>query len=90
MKKQMNWNSNKEPNQIDLHGVKHHYVREILEKYLLGYHNTEGWEIITGNSPLMIEIVEDWLGEYFFDWDKGPYNYGKIIIIGSPYIGVPV
>ena len=86
MRKQTNWNSNESndsnesKNIIDLHGVKHHYVREILEKYLLGYHDTHGFEIITGNSPLMIEIVEDWLSEYFFNWYREPHNYGKIII----------
>ena len=38
------------PYPIDLHGVRHEYVTEILEKTLLGYHNTDGYEIITGNS----------------------------------------
>ena len=44
------------PYPIDLHGVRHEYVPEILEKTLLGYHNTDGYEIITGNSAHMILI----------------------------------
>ena len=67
-------------NIIDLHGVRHEWVDEVLEKSLLGYHDTEGWIIITGNSPLMIEIVESWLGRHWFHWVREPHNYGRIIL----------
>ena len=67
-------------NIIDLHGVRHEFVEEVLEKSLLGYHNTEGWVIITGNSSLMIEIVEGWLSRHWFSWTREPHNYGRIIL----------
>ena len=65
---------------IDLHGVRHHNVVEVLENSLLGYHNTEGWEIITGNSPYMIEIVEEFLRMNLFKFYRTPDNYGRIIL----------
>jgi hypothetical protein len=67
-------------NVIDLHGVRHGDVEEVLENSLLGYHDTEGWEIITGNSPYMVEIVEDFLVRHWFKWSREPHNYGKIIL----------
>jgi len=67
-------------NIIDLHGVRHHDVPEVLERSLLGYHNTEGWEIITGNSPLMIEIVEEFLRMNLFKFYRTRDNYGRIIL----------
>ena len=67
-------------NIIDLHGVRHEFVEEVLEKSLLGYHNTEGWIIITGNSSLMVDIVESWLSRHWFSWTREPHNYGRIIL----------
>jgi len=71
---------NHNKNIIDLHGVRHHNVEEVLEKNLLGYYSTEGWEIITGNSPYMIEIVEGWLNLHTILWYREPNNYGRIIL----------
>jgi len=67
-------------NIIDLHGVKHEFVEEVLERSLLGYHDTQGWEIITGNSEVMVEIVETFLVKHWFEWRREPHNYGKIIL----------
>ena len=67
-------------NIIDLHGVRHHDVPEVLENSLLGYHTTEGWEIITGNSPIMIEIVEEFLRLNLFKFYRTSDNYGRIIL----------
>ena len=82
-------------NIIDLHGVRHHDVLEILERSLLGYQNisengdfiewvsipdTEGWEIITGNSVYMIEIVEEFLRKNLFRYYRTSDNYGRIIL----------
>ena len=67
-------------NIIDLHGVEHRYVMEVLERTLLGYHSTEGWEIITGNSAIMIEIVEEFLRKNLFKFYRTSDNYGRIIL----------
>ena len=67
-------------NIIDLHGVRHHNVEEVLENTLLGFYSTEGWEIITGNSPYMVEIVEDWLKRYNILYYRQTHNYGRIIL----------
>ena len=75
------------PYPIDLHGVRHEYVTEILEKTLLGYHNTDGYEIITGNSAHMIQIVETWLKKHNFHWFRKPHNYGRIVIRDVYYNG---
>ena len=67
-------------NIIDLHGVRHEFVEEVLEKSLLGYHNTEGWEIITGYSTYMIEIVEEFLRKNLFSFYRTSDNYGRIVL----------
>ena len=67
-------------NIIDLHGVSHRDVKEVLERSLLGYHSTEGWEIITGNSVYMIEIVEEFLRLNLFKFYRTSDNYGRIIL----------
>ena len=67
-------------NIIDLHGVSHRDVEEVLERSLLGYHDTEGWEIITGNSVYMIEIVEEFLMKNLFKFYRTSDNYGRIIL----------
>jgi hypothetical protein len=67
-------------NIIDLHGVRHEWVEEVLERGILGYHDTQGWEIITGNSPYMVDIVERWLMRYKISYFREPHNYGKIIL----------
>jgi hypothetical protein len=72
------WHHNK--NIIDLHGVRHQLVEEVLENSLLGYHDTNGWEIITGNSPYMIQIVEEFLRTNGFHFYRTEDNYGRIIL----------
>ena len=67
-------------NIIDLHGVRHNDVQEVLENSLLGYHSTEGWEIITGNSEVMVEIVEEFLRLNLFKFYRTSDNYGRIIL----------
>jgi hypothetical protein len=67
-------------NIIDLHGVRHGDVEEVLERSLLGYHDTEGWEIITGNSTYMIDIVEEFLRLNLFKFYRTSDNYGRIIL----------
>jgi hypothetical protein len=67
-------------NIIDLHGVKHGDVLEVLENNLLGYHRTDGWEIITGNSEVMIELTEEFLRKNLFSFYRTSDNYGRIIL----------
>ena len=55
-------------------------VLEVLENNLLGYHDTEGWEIITGNSERMVEIVEEFLYKNLFKFYRTSDNYGRIIL----------
>ena len=75
-------------NIIDLHGVRHHDVQEVLERSLLGYHDTEGWEIITGNSPYMVEMVEEFLRKNLFSFYRTSDNYGRIILSEEGYRGL--
>jgi len=67
-------------NIIDLHGVRHKDVFEVLENNLLGYHRTDGWEIITGNSEIMIEMTEEFLRKNLFSFYRTSDNYGRIIL----------
>jgi len=47
---------------LDLHGVRHENVRPVLHSHI--YHNPPPFEVITGNSMKMQEIVLDVLKEH--------------------------
>ena len=65
---------------LDLHGVKHHQVDEIVRVFLNFMELP--CQIITGNSPQMKQIVKNVVEEY--DWvcyEKDSYNYGTLVVI---------
>ena len=68
-------------NVIDLHGIYHRDVEGVLERELLVRESRDGWEIITGLSPRMQEIVTNWLDWHGFGWYVPHNNPGRIHIV---------
>ena len=68
---------------LDLHGVRHHDVERLVEKFVLL--NEPPLEIICGNSNKMISIVEFKLGEiqqnHFNKMIIDSYSWGVIKIL---------
>ncbi len=69
------------PNKLDLHGVRHHEVRNKVIR-LVEDHWGEGLnvEIVTGNSDEMKSIVGNVLDEYNLDYKVGTFFNPNTII----------
>ena len=71
-------------NKLDLHGVRHHEVRNKVIRLV-----EDNWgeglngEIITGNSDEMKSIVGNVLNEYNLDYKVGTF-FNKNTIITNP------
>ena len=59
---------------IDLHGIKHEYVKQKVIRFVEKYWNTgTRIQIVTGNSPAMKKEVIDVLKEYNLDYVIGDF-----------------
>jgi|APSaa5957512535_1039671.scaffolds.fasta_scaffold664536_2 hypothetical protein len=64
---------------LDLHGVRHHRVDEVVRSFLNFVHLP--CEIITGNSQVMKNIVIGITREYGWScYERDSYNFGALII----------
>ena len=71
-------------NKLDLHGVKHHEVRnKVIRIVEDNWGEGLGVEIITGNSDEMKSIVGNVLDEYNLDYTVGTF-FNPNTIITSP------
>jgi len=66
-------------NELDLHNVRHHDVPRIVENYILI--NTTPFNIITGCSDKMKEMVTNELSKHRFQWYIRCHNAGMITVI---------
>lgn len=67
---------------LDLHGIKHADVSELVEDYILNNQDFCPLKIITGNSDKMKKIVIEVLRTYNFNFDEGDfYNRGYINVL---------
>ncbi len=65
--------------ELDLHGVRHYQAALIVEDFVLR-HETP-MRIITGNSPIMKQIVFEVLNRHGFRGDvENDYNLGALIV----------
>jgi hypothetical protein len=67
-------------NKLDLHGIKHQSVDDIVEDFILL--NKPPFSIITGNSTTMQNKTLNLLKKYNFKWMILSHNLGEIIITG--------
>ena len=61
-------------NKLDLHGVRHHEVQQVVDQFLSKhlYNSTNEVSIIIGNSNKMKKIVDNILKDYNL---KSEYSY---------------
>ena len=65
---------------LDLHGVKHHQVDEIVRSFL-NFIDLP-CQVVTGNSHQMKQIVKNIVKEYeWFCYERDSYNYGTLVIV---------
>ena len=65
--------------EIDLHGIKHHQVIDMVENFVLT--NEPPLRIITGQSIKMKEIVIRVLEEHKFNYAIPFFNQGVVMIL---------
>lgn len=67
---------------IDLHGVKHSDVQRVLDSFFweMMTKNVGHFQVITGNSDKMKELVYEMCEEYGFEVDEEVNNSGSLII----------
>ena len=66
---------------LDLHGIKHRDVEELVDSFIGRYFNMLPIEIITGNSADMQEIVRGIVQSYKLKMDPTNHvNLGSYII----------
>jgi len=73
-------NMNHEIKSLDLHGERHEKARSLVEKFF--YVEEPPFEVITGNSVVMMGMVNDLCREFEYDsFHRHPNNLGSVIII---------
>jgi DNA-nicking Smr family endonuclease len=67
---------------IDLHGVKHSDVSKVLDSFFweMIKKNVSYFQVITGNSEKMKNIVIELCDEYGFEAEEDPSNGGSLTI----------
>ena len=66
---------------LDLHGIKHQDVEELVDSFIGRYFNMLPIEIITGNSADMQEIVRGIVQSYKLKMESSNYfNLGSYVI----------
>jgi len=68
--------------ELDLHGVKHENVGQLLDSFIWQHmqRKTSAIKIITGNSPEMKRIVTDIVREYGFIANEGFGNTASMVV----------
>jgi hypothetical protein len=67
--------------QLDLHGVSHIEVRDIVENFVLLYSTELPVRIITGDSNRMRNLTTNILNKHKFTYDIPAHNSGEIIVL---------
>lgn len=68
--------------ELDLHGVKHEHVGQLLDSFIWEHmqNKSSSIRVITGNSPDMKRIVNEIINEYGFVATEGIGNNASLII----------
>lgn len=69
-------------NKIDLHGIRHHEVQNLLDKFLTKhlYQGTKEIYIITGNSDKMKDVVDSVLSDYNLSSEYSFLSKAELIV----------
>ena len=69
--------------ELDLHNVRHHQVDRLVENFV--FLKNLPARIITGNSPIMQQLVRDVLDRHKFYYAvENDWNLGAIIVNSVP------
>lgn len=69
--------------ELDLHGVLHIEVRDLVENFILLNSKELPLRLITGDSIMMRNLTENILIEHKFGYHTPAYNNGEIIVISD-------
>jgi len=67
--------------ELDLHGLSHEEVWDVVENFVLMNSEELPLKIITGNSDRMKEIVTGVLDSYDYVYETPAHNGGEIIVL---------
>jgi hypothetical protein len=67
--------------ELDLHGVSHIEVRDIVENFVLLYSTELPVRIITGDSNRMRNLTTNILNKHKFNYNIPAHNAGEIIVL---------
>ena len=67
---------------LDLHGVRHHEVKDVVEDFVLNNQNSLPLIIICGNSSKMIEIVNESLKTIDVVFEETRYGRIRVNTLG--------
>jgi hypothetical protein len=71
---------------LDLHGVRHHQVFDLVEDFIL-LSEDPVFRIITGNSNRMLELVKEVLTKYSLKFDYVDWSNSGAIIVYEDIVG---
>ena len=71
---------------LDLHGVRHHQVCDLVEDFIL-LSEDPVFRIITGNSNRMLELVREVLTKYSLKFDYVDWSNSGAIIVYEDIVG---
>lgn len=69
--------------QLDLHGLSHEEVWDVVENFVLMNSEELPLRIITGYSDRMKELVQGVLDSYNYIYESPAHNGGEIVVIGD-------
>lgn len=69
--------------ELDLHGVSHIQVRDVVENFILLNSKKLPLRIITGDSIRMRNLTENILNKHKFGYHTPAHNNGEIIVISD-------
>ena len=68
-------------NELDLHGILHHQVRDEVENFVLLNSKNLPIRIITGDSQRMRNLTQNILNKHKFSYYTPAHNFGEIIVL---------
>ena len=71
---------------LDLHGVRHNQVFDLVEDFIL-LSEDPVFRIITGNSNRMLELVKEVLTKYSLKFDYVDWSNSGAIIVYEDIVG---
>ena len=69
--------------ELDLHGLTHEEVWDVVENFVLMNSEDLPLRIITGHSDRMKDLVRGVLDSYNFSYESPAHNSGEIVVMGD-------